>query len=146
MLGLTLHLLKDHPGAVGALRKSLKLKADLDAEYLLGEALNEKGDRAGAVELLERVVRSRPDHASAQAALGTAYRALGNETAARAALERAVELNIRDLRAYYQLGLIYAKLGDKEGAQRMFARSDELRGEQRNKESVILKLIPAPRD
>jgi tetratricopeptide (TPR) repeat protein len=146
LLGLALHLLKDHEGAAGALQKSLKLKPDPDVEYLLGETLSERGNRAGAVEILERVVKSRPDHAGAQAALGTAYRALGNDSAARSALERAVELNIKDLRAYYQLGLIYAKLGDKEGAGRMFARSDELRGEQRNKETVILKLIPPPRN
>jgi Flp pilus assembly protein TadD len=89
-------------------------------------------------------VRARPDHAAAHAALGTAYREQGDIEAARAELERAVELAPDDLRASYQLGLVYAKLGDKEGARRMFARADELRGRERQRESVILKLIDPP--
>jgi Flp pilus assembly protein TadD len=59
-------------------------------------------------------------------------------------LERAVELDPEDLRASYQLGLVYAKLGNKEGAQKMFARADELRGRERRRESVILKLLDPP--
>ena len=77
-------------------------------------------------------------------ALGSAYREMGKYTEAREALERAVQLNAEDLRANYQLGLVYAKLGDNEAAKKMFARADDLRGKQRNQESVVLKLIDPP--
>jgi tetratricopeptide (TPR) repeat protein len=130
--------------AQSALQRSLTLKADPDTEYLLGESLEKEGNRGAAIETFRRVIRLRPDHAAAHAALGSAYREAGSYNEARAALERAVELNANDLRANYQLGLVYAKLGDKEAAKRMFARADDLRSQQRNQESVILKLIEPP--
>lgn len=57
---------------------------------------------------------------------------------------RSNDAAAEDLRANYQLGLVYAKLGDNEAAKRMFARADDLRGKQRNQESVVLKLIDPP--
>jgi len=90
------------------------------------------------------VIRTRPDHAAAFSALGSAYREAGNYTEARTALERAVQLDPNDLRANYQLGLVYAKLGDNEAAKRLFARADDLRAQQRNQESVVLKLTDPP--
>ena len=124
-----------------ALERSLSLRADPDTEYLLGVSLEKLGNRAAAIETFQRVVDKRPDHAAAFAALGSAYREMGKYTEAREALERAVQLNAEDLRANYQLGLVYAKLGDNEAAKKMFARADDLRGKQRNQESVVLKLI-----
>jgi tetratricopeptide (TPR) repeat protein len=130
--------------AQAALQRSLDLKADPDTEYLLGTSLEKAGNRAAAIEIYRRVVRSRADHAAAHAALGAAYREDGNYPEARTALERAIELDSNDLRANYQLGLVYARLGEKEAAERMFARADDLRSRQRNQESVILKLIEPP--
>ena len=91
-------------------------------------------------------MRARPDHAAAHAALGAAYREEGDYAGARTELERAVELDPEDLRANYQLGLVYAKLGDTERAKKMFARADELRGRERERETVILKLIDPPQN
>ena len=144
LLGAALHALEQFAEARAALERSVSLKPDADAEYLLGETLVNEGDRAAAVELFKRVVRARPEHAAAHAALGALYREQGDFAAARAELERAVELDPDDLRASYQLGLVYAKLGDKEGARKMFARADELRVRERRRESVVLKLIDPP--
>jgi tetratricopeptide (TPR) repeat protein len=130
--------------ARSALQSSLSLKSDPDTEYLLGTSFEKEGNRAAAIETFRSVVRSRPDHAAAHAALGAAYREAGNYMEARSTLERALELDANDLRASYQLGLVYAKLGEKEAAKRMFARADELRGQQRKQETVILKLIEPP--
>ena len=130
--------------ARAALQTSLRLKADPDTEYLIGMSLEKEGNRAAAIETFRRVVRSRPDHAAAHAALGALYREAGSYLEARAALERAIELDANDLRANYQLGLVYGKLGNKEAAKRMLARADDLRSQQRNQETVILKLIEAP--
>lgn len=129
-----------------ALERSLSLKADPETEYLLALSLEKLGNRAQAIETWRRVVQTRPRHAGAYSALGSAYREAGNYAEARTTLERAVELNPKDLRANYQLGLVYAKLGDNEAAKKMFARADDLRGQQRNQESVVLKLIDPPQD
>jgi tetratricopeptide (TPR) repeat protein len=144
LLGAALHSLEQPAEARAALEQSLRLRPDADAEYLLGETLAAEGNYAAAVELFRRVVRARPAHAAAHAALGTAYREQGDFAGAKAELERAVELDPDDLRANYQLGLVYARFGDKEGAKKMFARADELRGRERRRESVILKLIDPP--
>ena len=146
LLAAALHGLEQFAEARSALERSLRLAPDADAEYLLGLTLEREGSRAAAVELFKRVARARPDHAGAHAALGAAHREEGRYAEAKAALERAVELDPGDLRANYQLGLVYAKLGDKEGAKRMFGRADELRGRQRERESVVLKLIDPPQN
>lgn len=144
LLGAALNSLEQSAEARTALEQSLKLKPDADAEYLLGETLAKEGERAAAVEIFRRVISARPEHAGAHAALGAAYREEGDYAAARAELMRAVELDPGDLRANYQLGLVYAKLGEQEAAKKMFARADELRGRERRRESVILKLIDPP--
>ncbi|HEU4388457.1 MAG TPA: tetratricopeptide repeat protein [Blastocatellia bacterium] len=146
LLGAALRGLKQFAEARTALERSVRLKADPDVEYLLAETIYEQGNHTAAIAMLEGLIRTQPDHAAAQSLLGIAYRSQGNEAAARTALERAVQLNSKDLRAYYQLGLIYSKAGDKEAAKRMFDQADQLRGEQRNQQSVILKLIPPPQN
>lgn len=144
LLGAALLRQDNFVAAQAALKRSFSLEANPETEYLLGVTLEKLGDRAAAIETLRRVIKARPDHAAAFSALGAAYREAGNFTEAQAALERAVELDKDDLRATYQLGLVYAKLGNNEAAKRMFARADDLRGQQRNQESVVLKLIDSP--
>lgn len=132
--------------ARAAFERSLRLKADPQTEYLLGISLEKLGQRAAAIDTFQRVVRASPAYAAAFSALGSAFREVGNYKEARAALERAVELDPNDLRANYQLGLVSAKLGDNEAAKRLFARADDLRAQQRNQESVVLKLTDPPQD
>ena len=42
------------------------------------------------------------------------------------------------------IDILYAKLGDKDASQKMLTRADELRGEQRKQETVVLKLVDTP--
>lgn len=144
LLGAALHELKQFSEAQSALERSLKLRPDADSEFLLGLTLNELGNRPSAIQALKRAIQMRSDFAAAHTTLGTAYREEGNYAEARSTLERAVALNSKDLRAHYQLGLVYAKLGNKEAAQKMLARADELRGEQRQQEVVVYKLVEVP--
>jgi len=142
--GAALHLLNRQAEAQDALEHSLRLMQNPQAEYLLGLTLYEQGKRVAAIERLRTVVQAHPEHAAAQATLGTALSDAGNYAEARIALERSVQIDPDDLRANYQLGLVYSKLGEKEAAKRMFARADELRASERQRESVILKLIEPP--
>ncbi|MBA3320020.1 MAG: tetratricopeptide repeat protein [Pyrinomonadaceae bacterium] len=144
LLGAARHNLARYAEARSALERSLNLKSDPDTEYLLGLNFYKEGNRATSIEVLRRVISTLPDHAAARGALGVAYREQGDYKEARVMLERAVELDASDLRSHYQLGLVYAKLGEKESATKMFERADELRARQRNRESVILKLIDPP--
>jgi tetratricopeptide (TPR) repeat protein len=144
LLGATLRRLSHYVAARNALEHSLKLQPDVDAQYVLAMTLYEEGKRAAAIELLKQVVQFNPNHAAGQAALGLAYREQGSYKEAQLALEQAVKLNPYDLRAHYQLGLVYTKVGNAEAARKMFERADDLRGQQRNQESVILKLIEPP--
>jgi Flp pilus assembly protein TadD len=146
LLGASLLRQDQFAKAQSALAQSLSLKPDPETEYLLGVCLEKLGNRAAAIDTFRRVVRTRPDHAAAHSALGSAYREAGNYAEARTSLERAVALNPNDLRANYQLGLVYTKLGDTEAAKKSFARADDLRSQQRNQESVVLKLIDPPQD
>ncbi len=145
-MGGVLQRLNQFAEARAALEQSLRLRQDADAEYLLGVVLGQEGKHAASVAALRRVVAARPEHAAAHAALGVALREEGDYAAARAELERAVQLEPEDLRASYQLGLVYSKLGERDAAQKMFARADELRGKERRRETVILKLVDPPQN
>ncbi len=144
LLGAVLHLQNRHTEAEVELGRSLRVKADPDTEYLLGLTLYAGGNRTKAFEHFKRVVALRAEHAGAQAALGVAYSDQGNYAEARAALERSLSLDPNDLRATYQLGLVYVKLGEKDAGQRMLSRAEELRAQQRERETVVLKLIDPP--
>jgi Flp pilus assembly protein TadD len=146
LLGAALHSLNQFSEARAALERSQELRPDTDTEYLLGVTRYDAGDRAGAIETLRRVVQARPEFSSAHTALGTAYRDEGNIEAARASLERAVALDPNDLRAHYQLGLVYGKLGERDAAKKMLDRAEVLRGEQRARETVRLKLVDPPQE
>jgi tetratricopeptide (TPR) repeat protein len=144
MLGATLYSVKRYDEARKALEQSLALGPGAETEYLLGMIADNAGDAEGAVGWLQRALKTDPLHAGAHTALGTIYAKQTKYALAREELERAVQLNDRSLQAHYQLGLVYAKLGEKELARKMLARADQLRDEQRNQESVGLKLIDPP--
>ncbi|HXA50661.1 MAG TPA: tetratricopeptide repeat protein, partial [Candidatus Acidoferrum sp.] len=62
--GLARYALKDHDGARTSLTEAIRLDAKHEmpqAEYLLGAALNAKGDRTGAVEHLRRYLEAAPE-------------------------------------------------------------------------------------
>ena len=144
MLGAVLYSAKRFNEAAALLQRSLAITYNSDDEYLLGMISDARGDQAEAVRLLEHVLKVEPKHAAASTALGIIYADQKNYALAQTNLERATQLNVKDLQAHYRLGLVYAKLGDKQRAAAMFAIADRLRDEQRNRESVGLKLIDPP--
>lgn len=144
VLGATLYGLKQFAEARAALERSLKLAHYTDAEYYLGMIAQSEGDESQAIERLQRVVKSEPNHSEAHTALGMVYVRRKNFEAARSELERAIELKPKDVVAHYQLGLVYARLGEKALAQTMFAAADKLRGEKEKENAVRFRLIDPP--
>ena len=97
--------------------------ADVDAQYLLGALLGERGDLAEAAGHLRRAVAAKPDFADAHAALGNVHLSLGNHAAAAAGYEDALRLDARNVAAHANLGLAYQRGGRHTAALDAFSRA-----------------------
>ena len=78
-----------------------------DALHLLGVALYQQGDHAGALGSIQSALEVNPRSAFYHGNLGAVYRALGNQDAAQAALEQALSLNPQHVDALLNLGGCY---------------------------------------
>jgi predicted TPR repeat methyltransferase len=75
-------------------REALAIAPDhLGALSLLGLLLVDRGDVAGAIDLLERAREAAPGFAPIQLSLGSAYAAAGHDELAVAAMETAIKLD-----------------------------------------------------
>lgn len=144
VLGATYYSVKRYEEARRALEKTITLKPDVAAEYLLGMIADSTGDTASALLRFQSILKSEPHYGPAHTAIGTIYVKQNNYSGAKTELEQAVGLNDRDLSAFYQLGLVYNKLGQKDRAKQMFDRAEQLREAQRNQEKIGFKLIDPP--
>jgi tetratricopeptide (TPR) repeat protein/GTPase SAR1 family protein len=113
---------------------------DLASELVLDEyrdQLNQarqllaKGDLEAAIDVLEALLRVKPDHGQALIVLGEARLALHDPGAARIAFERAIQLRPGDPAALVGLGLALVELADYEPASGLLARAvAEARGDR----------------
>jgi Tfp pilus assembly protein PilF len=71
----------------------------------------EHGDRAKAIEYLERAIREQPNYFEAYNNLGVQHRKLRQWKQAIAAFERAIELRNDSAKPYLNLGTVYWELG-----------------------------------
>ncbi len=92
------------------------------ALLLLGAALRDKGDVAGARDILEPLAGSQPKSADVQFELGLTFALLGESKAAIKALTRAVKLNPKLPRPWLALGDQLTLAGDSKGADDAYAR------------------------
>ncbi len=92
------------------------------ALLLLGAALRDKGDAAGAREVLEPLANSQPKSADVQFELGLTLANLGDSQAAIKALSRAVKLNPKLPRPWLALGDQLTLAGDSKGADDAYAQ------------------------
>ena len=102
--------------------------AGVDADELLdaASAAFDNGDYRASAELIERVLKSEPNHQSAYNDLGRAYLELGRLDKAEAALKKAVELNPFSPHAYNNLGRIFWLRRRYEEAERSFRKQIEI--------------------
>jgi eukaryotic-like serine/threonine-protein kinase len=79
-------------------------------------ALNDSGDRPGAIAEYREAIRRKPDYAEAHTNLGLALEASGDRPGAIAALREAIRLKPDLPQAHYNLGSALNDSGDRRGA------------------------------
>jgi len=102
--------------------------AGVDTDELLQAASSayDNLDYRTSVELIERVLKSEPDHKSAYNDLGRAYLELGQLDKAEAALKKAVTLNPFSPFAYTYLGRLYWLERRYKDAEKEFRKQIEI--------------------
>ncbi len=85
-----------------------KYPGDFIAQYNLGSAMLERGNKADAIRYLRGAVAAQPDHPMALDALGTALFSAGNVMEAGALFERALRADAGYAKARFHLALALA--------------------------------------
>jgi tetratricopeptide (TPR) repeat protein len=93
-----------------------------DAMHLLGVIALERGDPAGAVDMLRRAIAIQPDHANYQANLAYGHVGLKQFPEALAAFERAARLDPADPELRLGAGNCLAMMGRTAEAEAVFRR------------------------
>lgn len=92
------------------LESALSAGTPFQADFLmaLGDAWRNEGQPRSAINKYERVLKLRPNSASASRSLGAALATTGDNSHAAQALERAVRLDPNDALSWQELGLFQA--------------------------------------
>lgn len=98
----------------------------LDARYLLGTLLLQKGDAAGCVTELEPLAHVRDNIPDLHNNLGIAYHHLHREEEALRSFQRAIHLRPNFQQAYFNLAALFEELGELNAAERCYRESCEL--------------------
>jgi Flp pilus assembly protein TadD len=99
------------------------------ARYNLASALEERGDRSGAVEQLRETVRVRPNYAIAHSELGQLLAQQGRQEEGARELRIAVSLKPDNAVAHFRLGSLLAALGRNDEAIAQLAQGMQLEPE-----------------
>ena len=121
--GLELH----HDGrveeATGVYRDVLERAPDhADAWHLLGLALHQSGDHAGAIDAIGRAIDCDTGVALFHVSLGNAQQAAGRLDAAIASFRRAAEMDETLVEAHYNLGNALCAVADQDAAIESYRR------------------------
>lgn len=142
-----LHALKRYDEAVKALDRVLALDAsNNEAQYLLADIAQLRGDQETALRLADRVLARAPRHPGANLVRGMVLAQRGDYRAARAALETSVAADPKYPRTHYQLSRVYAQLGESERAaaeRAAFDRTTREMNEQQREARRLLDLSSA---
>ena len=94
----------DPRGAIATLEDTVRRGiADQSVMVVLAGYLQEAGDGAKAIQLLEAVIAAHPDYAEAYNSLGVVHTRLGQHDRARAALRKVLELDPTSAKAFENL-------------------------------------------
>ena len=109
----------DMENAAAAFQNTLKLDPEMRVRYLLGRALNEKGDVAGARTVLQSVPRDDPEFAATQRLLAELELKITAGPSASASEAAAAEAKFLNGQVQFQSEYYAAALKDLEDALRL---------------------------
>jgi Flp pilus assembly protein TadD len=98
----------------------------LEASFVRGIALMERGDYRQALEPLNRAVRGDPNWSEALRERGICRFYLWRFEDSLRDLERAVQLDADDAEAQYYVAMVYERLGREDEARRAYERAQEI--------------------
>jgi tetratricopeptide (TPR) repeat protein len=114
------------PATKAKLSEVADLRAKLDADLYLAAHLDNERRYNEAIEILEKVLRIKPDHAQAHGKLGTLYATIGHEEKAIEHLQLVARYDPDDAHGYNMLGWLAYLNGKGNEAAESFRRADEI--------------------
>ncbi len=98
-------------------------KNDYDSYYKISELLRDLGKKDEAIEMLEKLVRNKPDMYEASCLLGDMLCEQERFKEAASVYENALKFRPADFELYYNLGIVYTRLNDFQMAKDMYERA-----------------------
>ncbi len=99
-----------------------------DKLYDVAAKLKDQGDLPAAVEQLQKIVASHPDHVQSHMALGVYLQKLGQPDEAIKHAVKVTELNPADAFSFTQLSVIYQRCGKILEAEDAMAKARAIQG------------------
>jgi tetratricopeptide (TPR) repeat protein len=98
-------------------------KSDYNSYYKISELLKDLGKKDEAIEMLEKLVRNKPDMYEASCLLGDLLCEQERFKEAASVYESALKFRPADYELYYNLGIVYTRLNDFQMAKDMYERA-----------------------
>ena len=98
-------------------------KNDYNSYYKISELLRDLGKKDEAIEMLEKLVRNKPDMYDASCLLGDMLCEQERFKEAASVYESALKFRPADYELYYNLGIVYTRLNDFQMAKDMYERA-----------------------
>lgn len=98
-------------------------KNDYNSYFKISELLRDLGKKSEAIEMLERLVRNKPDMYEASCLLGDLLCEQERFKEAANVYENALKFRPTDFELYYNLGIVYTRLNDFQMAKDMYERA-----------------------
>lgn len=101
-------------------------KNDYDSYYKIANLLNELGKKEEATEMLQNLIKNKPDYYEGSCLLGELLCEQERFKEAANVYEAALRFRPEDFELYYNLGIVYTRLNQFEIAKQMYERAAEI--------------------
>lgn len=99
---------------------------DYDSYYKIANLLNELGKKDESIEMLQNLVKNKPDYYEGSCLLGELLCEQERYKEAVNVYEAALRFRPEDFELYYNLGIVYTRLSEFELAKQMYERAAEI--------------------
>ena len=98
-------------------------KSDYGSYYKISELLKDLGKKDESIEIIEKLIRNKPDMYEASCLLGELLCEQERFKEAASVYENALKFRNADFEIYYNLGIVYTRLNDFQMAKDMYERA-----------------------